>query len=198
MVRIHSVGEIETGEPEFLDDHPEAVTCCVATVSLGIESSCIPIADDFRHAQDHSVVTGSIDGIVRRFDYPSNQLSGTITRAAGVPIHWLSVDNSGARVAVCSEELLVKVVDIQDPLQILTISGISKPVRSASWHPVQDMLTLVMTDGRIQVYEFVDDSPSCLKTVEGLAGAGKLEDELPCVVAWHPKGRSAHHMECRD
>ncbi|KAJ9120184.1 hypothetical protein QFC22_003083 [Naganishia vaughanmartiniae] len=168
MVRIHTVGEIETGEPEFLDDHPEAVTCCVAT--------------------DHSVVTGSIDGIVRRFDYPSNQLSGNITRAAGVPIHWLSVDNSGARVAVCSEELLVKVVDIQDPMQILTISGISKPVRSASWHPVQDMLTLVMTDGRIQVYEFVDDSPSCLKTVEGLAGAGKLEDELPCVVAWHPKG----------
>lgn len=53
---------------------------------------------------------------------------------------------------------------------------------------MQDMLTLVMTDGRIQVYEFVDDSPSCLKTVEGLAGVGKLEDELPCVVAWHPKG----------
>jgi chromosome transmission fidelity protein 4 len=136
----------------------------------------------------HSLVTGSTDGVVRRFEYPSNQLSGTITRAAGVPIHWLSVDNSGQRVAVCSEELLVKVVDIQDPLQILTISGISKPVRSASWHPVQDMLTLVMTDGRIQVYEFVDDSPSCLKTVEGVAGAGKLEDELPCAVAWHPKG----------
>lgn len=34
MVRIHSVGEIDTGEPEFLDDHPEAVTCCVSTVSL--------------------------------------------------------------------------------------------------------------------------------------------------------------------
>lgn len=32
MVRIHSVGEIDTGEPEFLDDHPEAVTCCVSTV----------------------------------------------------------------------------------------------------------------------------------------------------------------------
>lgn len=105
-----------------------------------------------------------------------------------MPIHWLSVDNSGTRVAVCSEELLVKVVDILDPMQILTISGISKPVRSASWHPVQDMLTIVMTDGKIQVYEFVDDSPSCLKTVEGLAGAGKLEEELPCVVAWHPKG----------
>lgn len=133
-------------------------------------------------------MTGSLDGVVRRFDYPTNQLSGTITRAAGVPIHWLSVDNSGTRVAVCSEELLVKVVDIQDPLQILTISGISKPVRSASWHPVQDMLTIVMTDGKIQVYEFVDDSPSCLKTVDGLAGAGKLEDELPCAVAWHPKG----------
>lgn len=50
------------------------------------------------------------------------------------------------------------------------------------------MLTIVMTDGKIQVYEFVDDSPSCLKTVEGLAGAGKLEDDLPCAVAWHPRG----------
>ena len=187
MVRIHSVGDLETGEPEFLDDHPEAVTCCVSSVSIGQIKFAMDLIPFACH-QEHSLVTGSTDGVVRRFEYPSNQLSGTITRAAGVPIHWLSVDNSGQRVAVCSEELLVKVVDIQDPLQILTISGINKPVRSASWHPVQDMLTLVMTDGRIQVYEFVDDSPSCLKTVEGVAGAGKVEDELPCAVAWHPKG----------
>lgn len=188
MVRIHSVSDLETGEPEFLDDHPEAVTCCVSSVSRGVTMLSDGSNTALIDLKTHSLVTGSTDGVVRRFEYPSNQLSGTITRAAGVPIHWLSVDNSGQRVAVCSEELLVKVVDIQDPLQILTISGISKPVRSASWHPVQDMLTLVMTDGRIQVYEFVDDSPSCLKTVEGVAGAGKLEDELPCAVAWHPKG----------
>jgi hypothetical protein len=36
MIRIHSVGEIDTGEPEFMDDHPDAVTCCVTTVGLDI------------------------------------------------------------------------------------------------------------------------------------------------------------------
>lgn len=47
MVRVHSVGDIETGEPEFLDDHPEAVTCCVSSVSNGqvmFRSDLIPIS----------------------------------------------------------------------------------------------------------------------------------------------------------
>jgi hypothetical protein len=39
MVRIHSVSDLETGEPEFLDDHPEAVTCCVSSVSGGAKMS---------------------------------------------------------------------------------------------------------------------------------------------------------------
>ena len=69
------------------------------------------------------------------------------------------------------------------------------------------------TDGKIQVYEFSDGNASCLKTIEAMAAPGKPEwvdlvllevdsfgawlnvsldsvdsDELPCAVAWHPKG----------
>jgi hypothetical protein len=66
-----------------------------------------------------------------------------------------------------------------------------------------------MTDGKIQIFEVSEGNASCLKTIEAIVAAGKPEyvhsmnkasireskiaddlnsDDLPCAVAWHPKG----------
>jgi chromosome transmission fidelity protein 4 len=82
LVRIHNAEEPDS-EPGFHDDHGESVTSLAATSEY--------------------LVTASVDNVVRRFTFPGNEHDGFITRSAGVPIRWVSVDRAGERVAVCSE-----------------------------------------------------------------------------------------------
>lgn len=81
-MRIHRVAEPDS-EPDFLDNHQEAVTSLAASKT--------------------HLITASVDNIARIFTYPDNEFSGYLTRSSGVPIRWVSIDPQGERVAVCSE-----------------------------------------------------------------------------------------------
>lgn len=166
-MRYHNVRD-PNSEPGFFDEHRDPITAVVTT-------------------KDH-MITGCEDGTTRRFSYPANEFEGNVSRSSGVSVRWLSVDRTGEKVAVCSDDLLVKVINIRDPTQIIVLPGLSRPVRSATWHTTQDMLTIISMDGKIQVFEFLEGNASCLKTIEAMAAPGKPEDEMPCAVAWHPKG----------
>nr|XP_019008454.1 chromosome transmission fidelity protein 4 [Kwoniella pini CBS 10737]OCF47235.1 chromosome transmission fidelity protein 4 [Kwoniella pini CBS 10737] len=141
LVRIHKADQPDS-EPGFHDNHTDAVTSLTCSKT--------------------NLITASEDNIARIFSYPENEFTGFLTRSSGVPIRWVSVDNSGERVAVCSDDLLS---DQQHGIQI-----------TAS------------CDGKLKVYDTTSDTPICLKIMEGVIGSSESESSVSCYAAWHPAG----------
>jgi chromosome transmission fidelity protein 4 len=53
--------------------------------------------------QSNHLMTASKDSTAQMFSHPGDELEGYLSRSAGVPIRWVSVDKKGERVAICGE-----------------------------------------------------------------------------------------------
>ncbi|OWZ76111.1 chromosome transmission fidelity protein 4 [Cryptococcus neoformans Tu401-1] len=167
LVRIHEADNPES-EPGFHDEHTEAVTCLACSKD--------------------ELVTGCVDNIVRQFSYPENKFTGFVTRSSGVPIRWLSVDKDGERVAVCSDDMVVKIVNLKDTSKVSLVSDNNKPVRSATWDPTGKYLTTTSCDGKLKVYDTSGSTPYCVKVFEGVIAATDSDSDTSCYAQWHPSG----------
>ncbi|WRT64744.1 uncharacterized protein IL334_001678 [Kwoniella shivajii] len=167
LVRIHKADNPDS-EPGFHDNHTDAVTSLTCSRT--------------------NLITASEDNIARIFSYPQNEFEGFLTRSSGVPIRWVSVDNSGERVAVCSDDLLVKIVNVKDTSRVSLLSDNNKSVRSATWDPSGKYLTTASCDGKIKVYDTTGSAPICLKIMEGVIGSSESESSTSCYAQWHPSG----------
>ncbi|WWC86877.1 uncharacterized protein L201_001756 [Kwoniella dendrophila CBS 6074] len=167
LVRIHKADQPDS-EPGFHDNHTDAVTSLTCSKS--------------------NLITASEDNIARIFSYPQNEFTGFLTRSSGVPIRWVSVDNLGERVAVCSDDLLVKIVNVNDTTKVSLLSDNNKSVRSATWDPSGKYLTTASCDGKLKVYDTTGSAPICLKIMEGVIGTSESESNTSCYAQWHPAG----------
>ncbi|EIW71228.1 hypothetical protein TREMEDRAFT_28047 [Tremella mesenterica DSM 1558] len=167
LVRIHRADDPDA-EPGFHDDHTDAVT------SLSCSNSYL--------------VTGSVDNIARYFSYPQNEFQGYITRSSGVAIRWVAMDKAGERVAVCSDDLLVKIVHVKDTTRVQLLSDNTKPVRSATWDPSGQYLTAVSCDGKLRIYDTVLSTPACIKIVDNVISSSEPDSAVSAYAAWHPSG----------
>ncbi|WWD07638.1 hypothetical protein V865_005739 [Kwoniella europaea PYCC6329] len=167
LVRIHKADQPDS-EPGFHDNHTDAVTSLTCS--------------------RNNLITASEDNIARIFSYPQNEFTGFLTRSSGVPIRWVSVDNAGERVAVCSDDLLVKIVNVQDTTRVSLLSDNNKSVRSATWDPTGKYLTTASCDGKLKVYDTTGSAPLCLKIMEGVIGSSESESTTSCYASWHPTG----------
>ncbi|OCF45863.1 chromosome transmission fidelity protein 4 [Kwoniella heveanensis CBS 569] len=167
LVRIHKVDSPDS-EPGFHDNHTDAIT------SLSCSKT--------------NLITASEDNIARIFSYPQNEFEGFLTRSSGVPIRWVSVDNAGERVAVCSDDLLVKIVNVQDTTRVSLLSDNNKSVRSATWDPSGKYLTTASCDGKLKIYDTSGSTPICLKIMEGIIASSESDSTTACYAQWHPAG----------
>ncbi|KAK4685805.1 chromosome transmission fidelity protein 4, partial [Tremellales sp. Uapishka_1] len=167
LVRIHKADEPDS-EPGFHDNHTDAVTTLTCSSS--------------------HLITGSTDNIVRQFSYPENDFQGFVTRSAGIPIRWVSVDKQGERVAVCSDDLLVKIVHVNDTSRVALLSDNTKSARSATWDPSGKYLTTVSCDGKLKIYDTTASTPLCLKIMDGVVASSESDSTTSCYAAWHPSG----------
>ncbi|WVR04655.1 hypothetical protein IAU60_001666 [Kwoniella sp. DSM 27419] len=167
LVRIHKADNPDA-EPGFHDNHTDAVTSLTCS--------------------DIDLITASEDNIVRLFSYPQNEFSGFLTRSSGVPIRWVSVDKAGERVAVCSDDLLVKIVHVRDTTRVSLLSDNNKSVRSATWDPSGKYLTTASCDGKLKVYDTLASTPICLKIMEGIIASSESDSKTSCYAQWHPSG----------
>ncbi|KAF8813968.1 hypothetical protein BYT27DRAFT_7131270 [Phlegmacium glaucopus] len=173
IVRIWNVNEGAGQEPETAAEAEGAVTCVAA-------------ADD-------CWFSSSEDTEVRRYSKDSCQFDAPLTSAAGVPVRYIAIDPKGRRVAVASDELFVKVVDIENMLKVNRLEGYTSSVRSATWHPSGTLLATCTCDGKIVMWNMATDPPVIEKTLEGIIPA-VIDSESPefsydCSVVWHTSGQ---------
>nr|XP_031860604.1 uncharacterized protein CI109_003935 [Kwoniella shandongensis]KAA5527676.1 hypothetical protein CI109_003935 [Kwoniella shandongensis] len=167
LVRIHKADDPDS-EPGFHDNHSDAVTSLTCS--------------------NTHLISASVDNIVRLFSYPENEFDGFLTRSSGVPIRWVSVDKAGERVAVCSDDLLVKIVHVKDTTRVSLLSDNNKSVRSATWDPSGRYLTTASCDGKLKVYDTAGSTPICLKIMEGIISSSESDSSTSCYAQWHPSG----------
>ncbi|KLT43277.1 WD40 repeat-like protein [Cutaneotrichosporon oleaginosum] len=165
LVRLHDAADPDA-EPGFHDEHKEAVTSITASAEL--------------------LVTACLDAVARAFR--GKELDGYIMRASGVPLRWVQVDAKGSRVAVCSDENLVYIVDVNDRDNWQKIPTNDAPARSAAWDPTGQYLVLAGCDGKLRVYDTSEKSPFNKRNLEGMIKTSQTDAQTQVYVAWHPSG----------
>ncbi|KAH9935365.1 uncharacterized protein B0H18DRAFT_975539 [Fomitopsis serialis] len=173
IVRIWRTDLGTDQEPDAAVEANEAITCLAAG--------------------HHCWFSGSHDSEVRKYEHAKWEMDGLVTSAAGVAIRSLAVDPQGSRIAVTSDETIVKVIDLDDTTKVVLLKGHTKAVRRATWHPSGSLLSTSGADGKIIIWDISEGEGKEVKTIEGMlpAVANSESDEFAydCSVAWHPSGQ---------
>ncbi|EST08024.1 WD40 repeat [Kalmanozyma brasiliensis GHG001] len=182
LVRILPTLPLPGVEPHLIEDATEPVT--------------------WLDADDRFLVTASEDGSVRLYrhhpiDSEGNAASPTVLqsllRRESLPLRCVALERSvksgkAPRVAVCSDELIVKIIDVEDPRRIQLLDGHNRGLRSASWSPVAPLLVTCSTDGIARVTDLSDVEPKFIKSIEGILPATRAESDEAVQACWHPSG----------
>ncbi|SCZ96534.1 BZ3500_MvSof-1268-A1-R1_Chr8-2g10273 [Microbotryum saponariae] len=119
------------------------------------------------------------------------EIDSILTRCSE-PVRSARFDPKGQKIAVASDELIVKVIDINDPVNgIQLLPGHRKGVREATWSPDGQLLTTSGQDGQIRVWDFTSGSePTCIQTLEGVIEPNTdPASEYSIAVVWHPSSK---------
>ncbi|KAI0073865.1 hypothetical protein K474DRAFT_1648846 [Panus rudis PR-1116 ss-1] len=173
LVRIWNAKAGADQEPDVAIEAVEGIT----SVSAG---------DDFW-------LSGSVDSEVRKYEKGSKTFTELITSAIGVAIRCVAVDPKSKRVAVTSDETFVKLVNLENTIEVRILRGHTKAVRSAAWHPSGSLLTTCGGDGKIIVWDVSEEEPKIIETIDGIIPAVS-DTESPeynhdCAIVWHPSGQ---------
>ncbi|KAH7914143.1 hypothetical protein BJ138DRAFT_479545 [Hygrophoropsis aurantiaca] len=173
LVRVWHTDEGTDQEPDIATEANEGVTS-------------ISVANDYW-------LSGSEDSEVRRYQTGKNELDGLVASAAGVAVRSIAVDPRGRRVAVASDELSVKIVDLEEITKVTIVGAHKKGVRKVTWHPSGSLLTTSSSDGLITVWDVSEDEAKMEKTIEGVipivADTQAPEFLHDCSAVWHPSGQ---------
>lgn len=82
---------------------------------------------------------------------------------------------NGRKLAVASDELLIKVIDTRDPTQVQLLSGHEKTVTGLSWSPDGSSLVSSSCDGSLRLWDMASDSadPQCLREIKDIIQPGE-------------------------
>ncbi|EJD03058.1 WD40 repeat-like protein [Fomitiporia mediterranea MF3/22] len=137
-------------------------------------------------------LSGSEDSHVRRYLKTRTEMESLIARANAIPIRYIAADPKGRRVAIASDETVVKVIDLDDTTKVQLLEGHKKGVRSATWHPSGSLVTTCSSDGKIIAWDLSEDEPKIEKTLEGIIPAVNDNESAEfgheCAAVWHPSG----------
>ncbi|KAK4049727.1 DNA polymerase alpha accessory factor Mcl1 [Microbotryomycetes sp. JL201] len=105
------------------------------------------------------------------------------------PVRSIKFDSKGKRVAVASDELIVKVIDVNDSTKVQLLTGHKQGVRQVTWSPDGALITTATSDGAIRVWDMNSSEPTCIQVLEDLIAAAKPEDIGTVEPVWHPSGK---------
>ncbi|KAK0550381.1 DNA polymerase alpha accessory factor Mcl1 [Tilletia horrida] len=164
-------------------------------------------------ADQENLVVGSHDGCVRVYSHKGassdlaeggghletqaaqpTDLVQILTRTS-LPTRCVAIERAprngaqSARVAVCSDDLSVKVVALNDPMQVSLLTGHTRPLRAAAWSPRSALLVTTSCDGMAKIWDLALSPVECVGTIENALVRLTAESELASLPLWHPSGK---------
>ncbi|KAF8627825.1 hypothetical protein AX15_004246 [Amanita polypyramis BW_CC] len=173
VVLIWKLDEGDDQEPERAPQADDAITCLAATHDCWF--------------------AGSKDSVVRRYLRGGSTYEGDLADMKGIPIRDVAIDPKGKRVVVASDDVVAKVIDLEDSMRVCELRGHQRGVRRATWHPSSPLITTCGSDGKIIAWNVSTDEPKIEATIEGVIPA-VVDVESPefdhdCSAVWHPSGQ---------
>ncbi|KAL9123950.1 MAG: hypothetical protein Q9217_006674 [Psora testacea] len=167
VVRVYTTGS--DGEPTNLDDCQENNTALAAT-------------NDF-------FLTGSEDGTVCMYSLEHYTYEKMLIRCT-LPIRDIALSPDGQWAAVASDELTVKIVNINDTYKVLYLREQPQPAKHLSFDPSGSYIAVSCTHGIVYVYTLSKEEPKLVREVDGLIKSLEIESESSSKAIWHPDGRA--------
>ncbi|CAO1624659.1 unnamed protein product [Sympodiomycopsis kandeliae] len=186
LVRLLPTSATSSEDAQLIDDATGPVTWIDAGKTHLVVASEDGSVRLYKHQGDSNAHAGyghEVDG--------STQLYGVLARTS-LPTRCVALERHVAnakspRAAICSDDLIVKVVDVEDTKRVNLLTGHSRAVRSASWSPKEAVLVTSSCDGTARVWDCSTSEPGCTKVIENLP-ATRPEDETDVHAEWHPSG----------
>ncbi|KAF8499832.1 WD40 repeat-like protein [Russula emetica] len=144
-------------------------------------------------ASNNAWFSGSKDSDVRQYKAGDPYMEAVITSCAAACIRCVAVDPAGKRIAVSSDEAAIKVINIEDIVDVSILHGHNDVVRKVTWEPSGSFLTSCSADGKIIVWDLTQQEPKQVKLIDGIIPAVRDKDSREfahdCSAVWHPSGQ---------
>ncbi|KAH9811021.1 hypothetical protein DFH28DRAFT_1110530 [Melampsora americana] len=96
------------------------------------------------------------------------------------------------KVAICSDELIIKIIDVAQPLKCQLLTGHTRSTKSLAWSPTSDLLISSSCDGTLKIWKTTtnsnNDETDCIQTITNIIPSVMPEDLTTIEAAWHPSG----------
>ncbi|TPX55810.1 hypothetical protein PhCBS80983_g05011 [Powellomyces hirtus] len=138
-----------------------------------------------------NVVTGSEDHTVCLHDVTSGEFKRLVVRCTlTVRAVALRPGRHGTRkatwVAVASDELDIRMIDIEDITNIITIKGHKRGLKSLAFDPTGEYLVSADSDGQLNVWDLRAGTPKLARAFGNTITKSEPEENEYCQIAWHP------------
>lgn len=186
LVRLLPTSYTSSADPLLIEDAAAPITW----IDAGKDHLVVASEDgSIRVYSHHPEATNQYDPHV---DGPTTLVS-VLTRTS-LPTRCVALEKavpSGKtpRAAICSDELIIKVIDVGDSRRVHLLTGHARSVRAASWSPTAPVLITSSCDGTARIWDCGTAEPGCTKVLESLP-VTKPEDETDIHAEWHPSGQS--------
>ncbi|KAI5302715.1 hypothetical protein KEM56_000423 [Ascosphaera pollenicola] len=171
-IRIFKKGSRD--EPRTLDDAADGHSALVST--------------------NDSFIVGAEDGTVWKYDLVSGLMDKLLVRCP-LPVRDLCVSKDEDWVAVASDELVVKIVNVQDMTIVKSLREQTQGAKHVSFDPSGRYVAVSCLDGVIYVYSFIDPDLKLEKRIDGIIRKLEPGSEATSQVCWHPDGRAFAAVE---
>ncbi|KAG5438186.1 hypothetical protein PCANB_003037 [Pneumocystis canis] len=133
--------------------------------------------------------TCSEDTTVSLFSLETNECLTMITRCS-LPIREITFSPDGDWLAICSDEIRVKVVHTTNYLHTFYLSGFSKAAKHVSFDSSGKFISVSCTDGIIYIFSFTNEEPSLVHKMDGIIPISESDSEICLRATWHPDAGS--------
>ncbi|KAL2837894.1 hypothetical protein BJX68DRAFT_280115 [Aspergillus pseudodeflectus] len=164
-IRIYTVGQ--DGEPKTVEEGADG--------HLGIG------------ATNEYFFMGAEDGTVWQYEVQSGRMEKLLVRCA-LPVRDIGVTKDMEWVAVASDELTVKLVNIEDMTKVKYLREQAKGAKHISFDPNGRFVAVSCTDGVVYLYSMDTEEPELVRKLDGVIRRLEPEDEATARVVWHPDG----------
>ncbi|OJD26907.1 hypothetical protein ACJ73_01699 [Blastomyces percursus] len=145
-------------------------------------------------ATNDSFIIGAEDGTVWKYELETGQMDKLLVRCA-LPVRDLSLSKDGDWVAVASDELVVKVVNLHDMTIVKYLRYQSKGVKHVNFDPTGRFIAVSGSDGIIYIYSVDGPQPELVKKIDGIIGRLETDHEATSRAVWHPDARAFAAVE---
>ncbi|KAK0522252.1 DNA polymerase alpha accessory factor Mcl1 [Tilletia horrida] len=192
LVRLMPTSPDSPIDAEVIDDAQGPISWMDADAKhlvIGSHDGCVRVYSH-KPASDDAAEGGHLETQAAR----PKDLEQILTRTS-LPVRCIAIERAPrggpdkARVAVCSDDLTVKVVALDDPTQVSLLTDHTRPVRAAAWSPRSSLLVTTSCDGTARIWDLSSPESACVGTIDNTIARLTVESELASLPLWHPSGK---------